>query len=115
MRRGESGLSGLIAIDKPAGMTSHDVVDRVRRIYGERRCGHAGTLDPAATGLLLVAVGPATRLCSQVGDQGKSYLAHIVFGTATDTDDAQGAGRSGDGGHHTQTPGDARRERVYHV
>ncbi|MBQ1448521.1 MAG: tRNA pseudouridine(55) synthase TruB [Coriobacteriales bacterium] len=91
MRRGESGLSGLIAIDKPAGMTSHDVVDRVRRIYGERRCGHAGTLDPAATGLLLVAVGPATRLCSQVGGQGKSYLAHIVFGTATDTDDAQGA------------------------
>lgn len=91
MRRGESGLSGLIAIDKPAGMTSHDVVDRVRRIYGERRCGHAGTLDPAATGLLIVAVGPATRLCQHIGDKGKSYLAHIVFGTATDTDDAQGA------------------------
>ena len=56
-KRGSSGLSLLLAIDKPKGMTSHDVVNRVRQITGERRVGHAGTLDPAATGLMLVGVG----------------------------------------------------------
>lgn len=90
MKRGETGLCGMIAIDKPAGMTSHDVIDRVRRIYGERRCGHVGTLDPAATGLLIVAVGPATRLCPYLTNHRKRYLARIAFGTSTDTDDAQG-------------------------
>jgi len=63
-RRGATDLSGILAIDKPGGMTSHDVVNRVRRITGERRVGHAGTLDPMATGLLVVLVGPATRLAS---------------------------------------------------
>jgi tRNA pseudouridine55 synthase len=90
MRRGATGLCGIVGVDKPAGVTSHDVVDSVRRMFGERRCGHAGTLDPAATGLLLVAVGPATRLCDYLGDACKSYDARIVFGTATDTDDAEG-------------------------
>ncbi|MGN0035254.1 MAG: tRNA pseudouridine(55) synthase TruB [Coriobacteriales bacterium] len=90
MRRGATGLCGVIAVDKPAGMTSHDVVDAVRRTFGERRCGHVGTLDPAATGLLLVAVGPATRLCSFLGGHDKSYVARIAFGTGTDTDDADG-------------------------
>lgn len=71
-------------------MTSHDVVNRVRRIYGERRCGHMGTLDPAATGALAVAVGPATRLDALLTAHDKEYEFTIVFGTATDTDDAQG-------------------------
>lgn len=89
--RGASGLSGILAIDKPAGMTSHDVVARVRRAVGEKRVGHAGTLDPAATGLLVVLVGPATRLEPYLSAARKSYTARIVFGTATDTDDAEGA------------------------
>lgn len=89
-RRGSSGLAGLIAVDKPAGMTSHDVVDHVRRFAGERRVGHAGTLDPAATGLLVVAVGPATRLANYLSGHDKAYDARIQFGSATDTDDAEG-------------------------
>ena len=71
-------------------MTSHDVVSRVRRITGERRVGHAGTLDPMATGLLVVLVGPATRLAPYLTMARKSYEAHIVFGSQTDTDDAEG-------------------------
>lgn len=90
-RRGESGLSGILLVDKPAGMTSHDVIDRVRRATGERRVGHAGTLDPAATGLLIVLVGPATRLASHLTAAEKTYEATIRFGSATDTDDAEGA------------------------
>ena len=62
MRRNASGLSLLLAIDKPRGLSSHDVVNRVRRILGERRVGHAGTLDPDASGVLVVGVGQATRL-----------------------------------------------------
>jgi tRNA pseudouridine55 synthase len=89
-RRGATELSGILAIDKPAGMTSHDVVNRVRRVTGERRVGHAGTLDPMATGLLVVLVGPATRLASYLTSAQKSYAAHIVFGAETDTDDAEG-------------------------
>lgn len=89
-RRGESGLSGIILVDKPAGMTSHDVVNRVRRIFGEKRVGHAGTLDPAATGLLVVCVGPATRLAQYLTAAHKTYEARIVFGTQTATDDAEG-------------------------
>ena len=89
-RRGATGLAGVLAIDKPAGMTSHDVVNRVRRITGERRVGHAGTLDPLATGLLLVGVGPATRLSSYLTARDKTYVARIVFGLSTDTDDADG-------------------------
>lgn len=90
MRRGLSGLSGILAIDKPAGMTSHDVVNRVRSIMQERRVGHAGTLDPMATGVLLVCVGPATRLSNYIMGHDKVYCARIMFGAATDTDDAQG-------------------------
>jgi tRNA pseudouridine55 synthase len=72
-------------------MTSHDVVDRLRRITGEGRIGHAGTLDPAATGLLLMCVGPATRLSAALMADNKTYEARVVFGTATDTDDAEGS------------------------
>jgi len=89
-RRGESGLSGILLLDKPAGLTSHDVVNRVRRATGERRVGHAGTLDPMATGLLVVLVGPATRLAPYLTAADKTYVARIAFGSETDTDDAEG-------------------------
>ena len=89
-RRGATGLSGILPVDKPAGMTSHDVVNVVRRVTGERRVGHAGTLDPMATGVLVVLVGPATRLAPYLTGQDKEYEATIEFGTETDTDDAEG-------------------------
>ena len=89
-RRGATDLCGILAIDKPASMTSHDVVNSVRRATGERRVGHAGTLDPMATGLLVVLVGPATRLAPYLTAAQKVYEARIVFGAETDTDDAEG-------------------------
>ena len=90
MKRGQSGLSAVLAIDKPVGLSSHDVVNRVRAMAGERRVGHAGTLDPAASGLLIVCVGPATRLSSYIMGHDKRYVAHIRFGSATNTDDEEG-------------------------
>ncbi|MDR1421363.1 MAG: tRNA pseudouridine(55) synthase TruB, partial [Coriobacteriales bacterium] len=89
-RRGATSLNAVLAVDKPAGLTSHDVVDRVRRLTGEGRVGHAGTLDPMATGLLLVCVGPACRRSDELMGERKVYEARVVFGTATDTDDAEG-------------------------
>lgn len=89
-KRGASGLSGVLLIDKPKGLTSHDVIDRVRRASTERRVGHAGTLDPMATGLLVVLLGPATRLEPYLSGKDKRYDARITFGTATDTLDATG-------------------------
>ncbi len=77
-------------MDKPAGWTSHDVVGRVRRLIGERQVGHAGTLDPAATGVLPVAVGSATRVLEFMDDAAKTYVAEITFGVETDTFDADG-------------------------
>ncbi|HYF12644.1 MAG TPA: tRNA pseudouridine(55) synthase TruB [Actinomycetota bacterium] len=82
---------GLTLVDKPSGMTSHDVVDAVRRAFGTRKVGHAGTLDPMATGLLLVGVGRATRLLRFFGDLPKSYEGTAVIGVETDTLDADGA------------------------
>lgn len=90
MKRGESGINALIAIDKPLDITSHDVVDRVRRIVGERRVGHCGTLDPAASGVLLVGVGSATRLSPYLTGHDKTYEGRVAFGFSTDTDDADG-------------------------
>lgn len=90
MRRGATELSGILPVDKPAGMTSHDVVAAVRRSTGERRVGHAGTLDPMATGLLVVLVGPATRLARYLMQGDKTYEASMAFGTETDTCDAEG-------------------------
>lgn len=90
MRRGQSGINALVAIDKPLDITSHDVVDRVRSIVGERRVGHCGTLDPAASGVLLIGIGSATRLSPYLMGHDKVYRASIVFGAATDTDDADG-------------------------
>ncbi len=89
-RRGATGLSGMLVIDKPGGMTSHDVIAYLRRTTGEQRIGHAGTLDPLATGVLVVLIGPAARLSQYVSADRKSYLAQIAFGVATDTLDADG-------------------------
>jgi tRNA pseudouridine55 synthase len=82
---------GFLLVDKPGGWTSHDVVARCRRLLGERRIGHAGTLDPMATGLLVLGVGRATRLLRFVQHLPKTYLAVAVLGVATDTLDADGA------------------------
>ena len=82
--------SGLIIVDKPGGMTSHDVVARVRRIAGTRRVGHAGTLDPMATGVLVVGVEKATRLLGHLTLTEKEYQATIRLGQSTTTDDAEG-------------------------
>jgi tRNA pseudouridine55 synthase len=82
--------SGLVIVDKPSGMTSHDVVARVRRMAGTRRVGHAGTLDPMATGLLVVGVEKATRLLGHLARTEKEYLATIRLGQTTSTDDAEG-------------------------
>lgn len=82
---------GLLLVDKPAGVTSHDVVNVARRALGEKRIGHAGTLDPFATGLLVLLVGRATRLLPYVSGDPKSYEALIAFGAETDTEDLHGA------------------------
>ena len=83
-------LGGLLLVDKPAGITSHDVVSHVRRATGTRRVGHAGTLDPFATGLLVMLVGRGTRLMPYVQGEPKVYDAVIAFGAETDTDDLTG-------------------------
>ena len=82
--------SGLIVLDKPAGWTSHQVVGRVRRLIGTRKVGHAGTLDPMATGVLVVGVNRATRLLGHLSLSDKAYAATIRLGVATVTDDAEG-------------------------
>jgi tRNA pseudouridine55 synthase len=85
-------MHGFLNIDKPAGMTSHDVVAHIRRAAQQKRVGHAGTLDPAATGVLVVALGNATRLIEYVQDStSKRYLATVQLGATTTTDDAEGA------------------------
>jgi tRNA pseudouridine55 synthase len=82
--------SGLVIVDKPGGMTSHDVVARVRRLAGTRRVGHAGTLDPMATGVLVIGLEKATRLLGHLTLAEKEYAATIRLGQATETDDAEG-------------------------
>ena len=91
MRRGPSAVNALIAVNKPLGLTSHDVVSRVRRAVGEKRVGHAGTRDPAASGVLVVGIGQATKLLGLLTLDEKSYTAKIAFGAQTDTDDAEGS------------------------
>jgi tRNA pseudouridine55 synthase len=83
-------MNGVLNIDKPAGMTSHDVVGRVRRIAHLKRVGHAGTLDPDATGVLLVCLGQATRLSDYLAGEGKAYRAVLALGATTTTEDASG-------------------------
>ncbi len=82
--------AGILLVDKPRGLTSHDVVARVRRALGTRKVGHAGTLDPMATGLLVIGVEGATRLLTYIVGADKTYTATIRLGEATDTDDAEG-------------------------
>lgn len=90
--RGSSSpsLHGFLVVDKPAGWTSFDVVARARRLLGERKVGHAGTLDPAATGVLPLAVGAATRVLEYLAAASKTYLAEVAFGVETDSHDADG-------------------------
>ena len=91
MTRRDDGPEGVLVVDKPAGMTSHDVVDRVRRLAGTRRVGHTGTLDPAATGVLVLCLGRATRLVNALQAGTKAYAAVVRLGTVTDSDDLDGA------------------------
>ena len=86
----KSVASGLVLVDKPSGMTSHDVVARVRRLAGTKKVGHAGTLDPMATGLLVLGINSATKLLTFVVGEDKTYIATIRLGAATVTDDAEG-------------------------
>ncbi len=86
----DSGATGCLIIDKPAGCTSHDVVDRVRRALGTRKVGHAGTLDPDATGVLVLGIGAGTKLLQFVTGADKSYVGDVVFGVETSTLDAAG-------------------------
>jgi len=83
-------MDGLLVIDKPVGLTSHDVVARMRRVLGERRIGHTGTLDPNASGVLPLVIGRATRLAKFLSGGPKTYEAVVHFGVATDTYDAEG-------------------------
>jgi tRNA pseudouridine55 synthase len=85
-----SGPNGILLVDKPADWTSHDVVARVRRLAGTRKVGHAGTLDPMATGMLVLGLGPSTRLLTYIVGSDKEYLATIRLGASTTTDDAEG-------------------------
>ena len=90
-KRATRGLyHGYLVIDKAAGWTSHDVVGRVRRLLGERRVGHAGTLDPAAVGVLPIAVGLATRTVEYLSESRKAYVADVTFGVTTDSADIDG-------------------------
>jgi len=88
--RARTAPDGLVVVDKPAGMTSHDVVARVRRIIGTRKVGHAGTLDPMATGVLVLGIERATRLLGHLALTDKAYDATVRLGRATVTDDAEG-------------------------
>jgi tRNA pseudouridine55 synthase len=87
----KEGQEGILRVDKPVGPTSHDMVGRVRRVLKTRRVGHTGTLDPFASGLLLICVGPATRLSQLLTGMSKSYEAEALLGVRTDTDDCEGA------------------------
>ena len=82
--------SGLVLVDKPTGWTSHDVVGRIRKLAGTRKVGHAGTLDPAATGVLVVGINRATRLLTHIVGVDKTYTATVRLGESTTTDDAEG-------------------------
>ena len=103
---------GVLLVDKPGGMTSHDVVARARRALGTRKIGHAGTLDPMATGLLILGVEAATRLLTFIVGLDKTYIATIRLGATTDTDDARRHDPGGDGcrgGDHSGSGGCDRR------
>lgn len=97
-------MDGILSINKATGMTSHDVVARVRKLLHQRRVGHAGTLDPAASGVLPICVGHGTRVAEYLSESGKAYQAEITFGVVTDTYDAEGSiVRTADTSHLTQS------------
>lgn len=83
-------VHGILVVDKPSGPTSHDVVAQARKLYGTPRVGHTGTLDPMATGVLVLLFGEATKVSAALGSADKVYRARVIFGAATDTDDAWG-------------------------
>src|SRR5713226_6686913 len=83
-------MDGIFNINKPTGMTSNDVVAKVRKLLKQKRVGHTGTLDPAASGVLPICVGQATRVAEYLSESGKAYQATIIFGTVTDTYDSEG-------------------------
>jgi len=84
-------MDGILVIDKPKGITSHDVVDIIRKKFNIRRVGHAGTLDPMGTGVLILLIGKATKLSSKLVQDDKEYIATLFLGTRTDTQDSTGA------------------------
>jgi len=86
----EQPLFGVLNVYKPAGVTSRDVVNKVQRLIRPEKCGHAGTLDPMATGVLLIGIGPATRLTTMLQDGAKTYVAEFILGQTSDTDDSTG-------------------------
>jgi tRNA pseudouridine55 synthase len=88
--QGHAGGGGLVIVDKPAGLTSHDVVARCRRIFSTRKVGHAGTLDPMATGVLVIGIGRATKILGLLADTSKSYAGTVRLGQSTSTEDAEG-------------------------
>ncbi len=90
MDRFSDSLNGIFLVDKPAGITSHDVVDAIRRRFGLNKVGHAGTLDPQATGLLVIMVGRATKLANSLMSGNKTYEGSMRMGVATDSQDADG-------------------------
>jgi len=93
------GVNGIININKATGMTSHDVVSRVRKLFHQKRVGHTGTLDPLASGVLPICIGQGTRVAEYLSEEGKAYQAEIAFGEVTDTYDAEGTViRTGDTG-----------------
>ena len=83
-------LNGLLVVDKPRGWTSHDVVNKTRFMLGVKKAGHTGTLDPMATGVLVLLIGRATKLATLFENDNKRYLAEVTFGSSTDTHDAEG-------------------------
>ncbi|MFB2584094.1 tRNA pseudouridine(55) synthase TruB [Herbiconiux liukaitaii] len=101
MKSPSSTASGIVLVDKPQGLTSHDVVARTRRLAGTRKVGHAGTLDPMATGLLVLGVNSSTRLLTYVVGLDKEYLATVRLGAGTTTDDAEGELLPAEGGSDT--------------
>ncbi|MBO4355397.1 MAG: tRNA pseudouridine(55) synthase TruB [Clostridia bacterium] len=86
----DRNISGILCIDKPEGYTSHDAVNKIRRLYGTRKVGHTGTLDPMATGVLVVLIGKATKLSEILASDRKRYIAEITLGITTDTQDITG-------------------------
>src|SRR5712664_1563368 len=95
-------MDGILNINKPEGITSHDVVATIRKLLRQRRVGHAGTLDPAASGVLPICVGQGTRVAEYLSESGKAYQAEITFGVVTDTYDVEGTvTRTADTSHLT--------------